>query len=354
MIQDFYEDSRIDSFEQMLGEIRARLKLLTPRPSQLAVVARRLPGTERGLERWEVEQLSRGLERVWHIMRLLRLLTEYFGDKLFFGGGSILNYVYMVKFSEPPRLTFDLDSAWCRRVPSKRVILKEMVGFNRWLVENGLTPKIPLSRDRVVELFIVEYDRDKDFFPELLSLRIPVITRYDGEPFHEFLGIQDYGVIMRLRRVFKEVLGVKDPRIDYIRFEVSLDPGDMPRENAILEDIFGSRTQAWITRLEYQLASKITYKVAKDFGPDLNYNLHDILKAVLDLRLLRYANAGAVKHYAGSIDNGAVKRNLDALQSPAGRRVWEKNHHYILARRRYALEDLAEQVKTLIIDATSK
>ena len=352
MAQDFRGDSKVDNFKQMLDEMRDRLKVLTPEFNQLATISRKLPGTEEGLERWEARQLSRGIERVWHIMRLLRLLTEYFGDKLFFGGGSILNYVYMVKFNEPPRLTFDLDSTWYRKVSSKRVILKEMVGFNRWLAENDLTLQIPLSGDRAAELFIVEYDRDKDFFPELLSLRMPVITRYDGEPFHKFLGIQDYDMIMRLRKAFKEVLGVKDPRIDYVRFEISLEPKGMPREKAVLEDIFGSRTQAWITKLEYQLASKIAYKVAKDYGSDLGYNLHDILKAVLDLRLLKGMDVKAVKRYVVPINIETVKRNLEALKSPMGRKLWDKNYHYILARRRYTLEDLAKQVKRLIMSST--
>jgi len=352
MAQDFHGDSKANSFKQVLYEMCDRLKVLTPEFNQLATISQKLPGTEGSLERWEARQLSRGIERVWHIMRLLRLLAEYFGDKLFFGGGSILNYVYMVKFNEPPRLTFDLDSSWHRKVSSKRVILKEMVGFNRWLAENGLTLQIPLSRDRAAELFVVEYDRDKDFFPGLLSLRTPVITRYDGEPFHKFLGIHDYGIIMRLRKAFKEVLGVKDPRIDYVRFEVSLEPEDMPREKAVLEDIFGSKVQAWITKLEYQLALKIAHKVAKDYGPDLGYNLHDILKAVLDLRLLKVVDVEVIKRYAGPINIEAVKHNLEALKSPVGRRLWDKNYHYILARRRYRLEDLTKHVKELIMSST--
>lgn len=65
--------------------LSARLNALTPRLAQVAAVARRLPGAGDGLEKWEVEQLGRGLERVWHIMRLLRLLSEYFGDRIFFG-----------------------------------------------------------------------------------------------------------------------------------------------------------------------------------------------------------------------------------------------------------------------------
>jgi len=105
--------------DKLLGEVRLRLKALVPDYSQLAAITRRLPGVEYGLDGWEINNVERGLERVWHVMRLLNLLSKYFSERLFFGGGSILNYIYMVKYGEPPRLTFDLDSAWYREVMSK-------------------------------------------------------------------------------------------------------------------------------------------------------------------------------------------------------------------------------------------
>jgi len=258
---DFQEDSQRDTAYWVLDELRIKLRALTPETRVLTGVARRLPGAETGLGRRELSALTRGLERVWHIMRLLHLLAEYFGDRLFFGGGSIINYIYLAGAGEPPRLTFDLYSTWGRRIYSKRIILAEMVKFNKWLSENGLTLKIPISRERVVELYVVEYDVEKDFFPELLSLRMPVITRHDGESFHRFLGIRDYGLIRELRTIFEEMLGVKNPRIDYVRFGVNLDPGEMPSEEAVLKDLLGWRTRAWITSINYQLASKIKYKV---------------------------------------------------------------------------------------------
>ena len=349
MALGFRVDREQDTMNQMLDELREKLRVLAPGSRRVAAVVRRLPGAEAGLKKWEAVALSRGLERVWHIMRLLRLLSEYFGDRILFGGGSIINYVYMVRAGEPPRLTFDLDCAWYKRVAAKRVILAEMVNFNRWLTEQGLTLSVPVSRGRSVQLFIVEYDVDKDYFPHVLSLRMPVITRYDGVPFYRFLGIEDYSLITRLRRVFEEVLGVRDPRIDYVRFEISLDPAGMPRVEARLEDIYGWRTRAWITEVEYQLASKITGKIGKSFGDALRYNLHDILKATLDLRLVKYMDWDKIKRYIRSVNADAVDRNINALLSPTGRALWSRNYHYILVRRRYTLEELVKKVKTLIL-----
>jgi len=336
------------NLDKLLEETRLRLKTLVPDYSQLPIITRKLPGVEYGLKEWELNNVERGLERVWHIMRLLRLLSRYFGEKLFFGGGSILNYIYMVKYREPPRLTFVLDSAWYREVKSKRVILKEMAGFNKWLAENGAILEVPTSTSKKVTLLLVEYDVEKDFFPELLSLRMPVITRFDGRPFHEFLNIRDYNVIRMLRKVFNEVLGVEDPRIDYVRFEVSLNPAGMQREEVMLEDLFGLSIKTWITSLEYQLASKITYKVGREFGAALEYNLHDILKAVLDLRLLKYVDSSEVKKYVENVSYSIVEHNLKSLLKPEGRKLWDVNYHYTLIRRKYTLEQLVGEVEALL------
>ncbi len=204
------------------------------------------------------------------------------------------------------------------------------------LAEKGLILRIPVGDGKATTLFLVEYDAEKDYFPDLLSLRMPVITRHDGEPFYSFLDIREYRVITRLRRVFMEVLGVENPRIDYVRFEVSLDPSNMPRVEAVLEDLFGWKTRAWITILEYQLASKIKYKLGKDYGPDLKYNLHDILKATLDLRLLDHVDTGKVKQYMGPVKPGIIMKNLEALLKPNAYKIWNKNYHYTLIRKNKA------------------
>jgi len=329
-------------------ELWERLRKLTPDVRVLEEALDRLPGAE-GLSARERLAVLRGLERVWHIMRLLRLLSEYFGERIVFGGGSILNYIYMVRVGEPPRLTFDLDASWYRRVASKRIILKEMVEFNRWLDETGNTLSIPVTAKKYVKLYIVEYDVEKDYFPDLLSLRVPVITRYDGRPFYQFLGIRDYGIITGLRSVFEEVLGVRDARIDYIRLDISLVPPSANGEEVTVEDIFGFEHRAVVTPLEYQLASKIEYKLGRDFGDALKYNIHDILKALLDLRLLEHVNLEEVARHIRSPET--VKRALPVnirVVLGEGRRLWERNYHYTLVRRRHRLEEVVEKVERMV------
>jgi hypothetical protein len=56
-----------------------------------------------------------------------------------------------------------------------------------------------------------------------------------------------------------------------------------------------------ITELEYQLASKIVYKLGRSYGEYLGCVIHDILKATLDLRLLEAVDRRRVASYATRI-----------------------------------------------------
>ena len=344
----FGKDIRSGLGDSLVEDLREGLRRITPEISILSSSLERLPGAE-ALDPSERLALIRGLERVWHIMRMLRLLSTYFGDRIFFGGGSILNYIYIIKSGEPPRLTFDLDCSWHRKVSVKRVLLAEMTMFNKWLEEAGLTLKIPMGGDRFARIFVVEYDVEKDHFPDVLNLRMPIITRYDGRLFYEYLGLRDYWLVSMFRGVFREVLGVEDAKIDYLRLEISLSMAGAPVEEISEADLFGFEHRIRITGLGYQLASKVENKVGKYFGEDLRYAVHDILKAVLDLRLLDRIDRGEVLRYIRNAD--LVKenshKNIETLLV-MGKELWNRNYHYALARKRYTLEEIAERVKNNI------
>lgn len=326
-----------------LEEFKRRLRALTPGMDQLEVALARLPGGE-GLSGGERLAVLRGLERVWHMARILQLLGNYFGERLVFGGGSVVNYIYMVQFGEPPRLTFDIDASWHRKAASKRVLLKEVVEFNRWLEEVGGILPVPLAPKRYSQLYLVEYDAEKDHFPNVLSLRVPVITRHDGRPFYEYLNMKDYRLISELRAAFGEVLGTRDGKVDHVRLEISLDP--MPGERSSLRDLFGSSISATITPLELQLAFKLRHKLGKRYGGEIEHNLHDLLKALLDLRLLSYMDIHTVLDYIDNTDIVIqnVEENLDVVVKRA-RALWTRNYHYVLVRRRYRLKDLVSRVR---------
>ena len=89
--------------------------------------------------------------------------------------------------------------------------------------------------------------------------------------------------------------------------------------------------------------------MAKDFGADLRHNIHDILKALLDLRLLEYIDKDSVLRHVGGIDTikPIIDRNINAVLSE-GRDLWERNYHYTLVRKKNKLEDIARRIKEKI------
>lgn len=319
---------------------------------QLEDLERALETLGRGVELSKEERVAvlRNLERVWHLMKLKRLMSEFFGDSISFGGGAVLNYIYMVRVGEKPRFTFDVDSAWRKPARAKREILAHIPPFNRWLAEKRHSLRIPVGGDRYARLWIAEYDVEKDFFPDVLSLRVPVLTRYTGEPFYSFLGIADYTTISRLREVFQRTLGVKDPQIDYLRLEISLGMPDAPTVRLETADLFGNTHRELVTEPELQLAWKILGKVGRQHeNPEAS--LHDILKASLDLRLLKHLDAGRVREYVAMkerpervVENS--KRNLGVLRA-RGEALWS-GHHYVLVRKTRTLEEVVnEALETL-------
>jgi len=55
-----------------------------------------------------------------------------------------------------------------------------------------------------------------------------------------------------------------------------------------------------------------------------------------------------VKQYTSGVSHSVVRRNLESILGPEGRRIWDTSYHYTLVRRRYSLEQLVEDVGRLI------
>jgi len=311
------------------------------------------------LSTYEENQLIQSLERVWHIIRLMKLLQAYFKDKIVFGGGAILNYIFLRSMNELPRFTFDLDSSWTKEVSSKRVFLKELLLFNKHLSESSNVLYIPVSRDRYISLYVVEYDAEKNHFPNILSLRYPVICRWSGEEFHKYVKRTsrievEYGILRKLRRVFEEALNVKSAKVDYVRFEISFGES-FPVKTYRVELPFNLGTlDLNVTEIEYQLASKIAWRLGKDFGDNIEYVLHDLLKTLLDLRLLKIVNRDKVEEYVEKILGkrlvelrDKIKDNLATLLHKGG--LYWNSHHYILIRKERTLDEIVDEIISLLL-----
>ena len=338
--------------EECAGEVVA-VATLTPQLPVLEREADRLGAA--GLQPSERLQVLRNLERVWHLVRLLKHLQDHFGDAMAFGGGAVLNYLFLAGLGEPPRFTFDIDAAWMGEARLKRVLLREFMMFNKRLAASGEHLELPVAAGRGIDLYVVEYDVEKDFFPDILSLRVPVVTRWSGEEFYRYVrrttGLSmDYGLIRRLREVFADALGVEDARIDYVRLEVSIGRSYPTRRERVALPFGMGEADLNVTVPEYQLALKLALKLGKDYGGDVGAALPDLLKAVVDLRMLDYVDGSAVRGYVEEISGRefgevaeAVGRNLDSLLE-RGRGYW-LSHHYLLVRRSATLESLIRGIK---------
>ncbi|RLF02924.1 MAG: hypothetical protein DRK00_09415, partial [Thermoprotei archaeon] len=176
-----------------------------------------------------------------------------------------------------------------------------------------------------------------------------------GEEFYRYVrrttGLSmDYGLIRRLREVFADALGVEDARIDYVRLEVSIGRSYPTRRERVALPFGMGEADLNVTVPEYQLALKLALKLGKDYGGDVGAALPDLLKAVVDLRMLDYVDGSAVRGYVEEISGRefgevaeAVGRNLDSLLE-RGRGYW-LSHHYLLVRRSATLESLIRGIK---------
>jgi hypothetical protein len=302
----------------------------------------------RGLRLSEGERLDvlRMLERVYYIVLLMRELQDYFNNLVQFGGGAVLNYIF-ISLMDVPRFTFDLDASWRGRVEGKRRLLGELTRFNKYMAQKHPIC-MPVDESKCLELMVVEYDVEKNHFPDILSLRLPVITRWSGLEFYKYVrartGVRmKFSLVKELRRIFSNTLGVRDAKIDYVRFEISFNK-EYPGVEVEVELPFKlGVANLNITELEYQLASKIVYKLGRDYGEDLGYVMHDILKATLDLRLLEAVDRRRVASYVTRIagETGVtlaeVKTNITTNTRylvERGGDYWN-NIHYILVRSKY-------------------
>ena len=108
-----------------------------------------------------------------------------------------------------------------------------------------------------------------------------------------------------------------------------------------------------ITELEYQLASKIVYKLGRSYGEYLGCVIHDIPKASLDLRLLDAVYWRRVASYVTRIagETGVTLAEVKTNITTNARHLVERggeywnNIHYILVRSKY--QDVEELVREI-------
>ncbi|HDI75022.1 MAG: hypothetical protein DRJ52_02150 [Thermoprotei archaeon] len=335
-----------------MKDFMEKLSKLTPGDTDLEELCTYLFKDYKALPQSDKTLLKAHSERIWHILRLLKLMAEFFGDKLSFGGGAIINYLIAPHYELEPRLTFDLDTGWLPGYKAKRVVLVEIAKFNKWLADSNETLVLPIGKERGIPLYLVMYDREHDYFPQVLSLYIPVICRHVGEPFYSYLrnriGVElHFSRILELKKLFEKTLGVREAKIDELRFEIA----SMPNTPTIkVKQVFPGKlgeVEFLMSELEWQIALKIVGKIGKNFGENIEYALHDILKATVDLRLVKYLNRSRLLEHLKNLSLSpsqvlsTAEKNLKVL-AEKGETYW-LSFHYTYLRKKISLRELVEE-----------
>ncbi|MGB9704286.1 MAG: hypothetical protein ACPL3C_02465 [Pyrobaculum sp.] len=275
------------------------------------------------------QQLLSDGERVAYMIRYSQIMNR---RGFVIGGGFSINYVVLPDIGEPPRFTFDIDTA--PPTPASKLSVLEMVAeANRELVEEGHA--VAVWAGRHVYFGLLEHDVEKDVFPYLLPLRVPVVARWSGVPLWAYLrrmGVEvGYDVIAEVKRISAEVLGVDTPRVDFLRIGVSVEL------NPPVELYGGFK----ISSVAWQLAEKARRKIVDPLRR--GYVDHDVLKALLDLRAVWAVPRSSLARY---FDEGLRAELVELLPQAAERTdIYWQSHHYALVKGKYSSpREVAERI----------
>jgi len=275
----------------------------------------------------ELAQMRMDFERVVYMHRYAAVLGR---GGLVLGGGYVVNFLVLPEVGEPPRLTFDIDTA-TRRAVTKAEALKLVASLNQALIESGLAASLEVGGRRIY-LGLIEHDVERDVLPFLLPLRIPVVSRWSGVPLWRFLawrGVElRYRDVEEAKRAAVETLGVDEPKVDYLRVGVSM----------ALEPPVAELRGLPVSDISWQLSLKLREKLLRPVAEGrVATEAHDMVKALLDLRAVDWYN----------LREDAECRAVEAAirqTAQVAADFWQ-SHHYLLVRKRYSTpQDLALRV----------
>ena len=153
--------------------------------------------------------------------------------------------------------------------------MRAIAAVNRALVERGLATSIEVG-DRRIHFGLPEHDVERDVLPFLLPLRAPIVTRWSGVPLWRFLarrGIElPYRHIEELRSAALEVLGIDEPKVDYLRVGISINLAPP------VIHLHGLP----VSEISWQLSKKLSEKLAKPLVEGrTTAEAHDMVKAMV-------------------------------------------------------------------------
>ncbi len=218
------------------------------------------------------------------------VMAELSGEALQFGGGTLLNWAYA---ASSPRFSFDVDSQLKSPAVTKEEILDTLVTE---INDELRKAKKIVSLDfggKELEIGSILFDREKDHFADVLSLKRPVFSNTTGAEAHVYLR-KEPEISRDTSRdglKLKEAFGGRMPRIDDVRVEIGIPKSDKDRfpyskfkvRPLVAPAVQVEPVQASVTVKEFIMGLKI-FKLGKDFEEaEEELALVDFVKSLCDI-----------------------------------------------------------------------
>lgn len=275
------------------------------------------------------------------------LLCSVVGNFLTFGGGTLLNWVYL---RNQLRFSFDIDSTYTVGKTSKNELLEKVVEtVNHKIRKGGYSTSIG-REDNEVELGTIVLDLEKDHFPSVLSLKRVMPCLETGAEMHGYLaklGVKvDNKEILRARKEY----GVT-PKAEEVRIEIGFNQGVLPSRKKSVKPLIAdhlacSLTRAEVTRPETIAALKIITLGKDRTDSEMHHALVDFVKALCDLRIVDHADALSITREVerltgkSAILDSAYNRLLSFVSNVSLREWYEIGAQTQLIRKKYSFSEL--------------
>lgn len=241
-------------------------------------------------------------------------------DQLSFGGGTLLNWIQL---RDSPRFSFDVDTQLQFAAKTKQEVMTKVIEpINNTLRKKGKVTPIEIDGKKY-EIGLIYFDKEKDHFPNMLSLKRCVHALTVGRDAHEYLrkeldGLSDKQVIK-----LKGMYGGKFGKIEDVRIEIGFsDSGDpkFPSKETSVEPLVNPEAglipvKAKVTVIEHTIASKI-FRLGKRYtDTELMPTIPEFIKTISDLRYWNKVNLDETVGYLEQIsamENYSIKEILDS------------------------------------------
>jgi hypothetical protein len=219
------------------------------------------------------------------------VLAELLDTPISFGGGTLLNWVYA---RDRPRFSFDIDSQAMQHGLTKKYFLENLVDpLNKKLRRMNKVLSVKYGGQNF-EIGTVVYDKEKDHFSEVLSLKRRVYCITAGAEAQVYLKkeskLKKEDAGEEGRRI-KEFFSGEIPKIEDIRIEIGIPQtkGELFPANKIevsplvYPEVNVEPVKANVTLKEDIVALKI-FKLGEDYNHvELKNAIPDFVKSVCDI-----------------------------------------------------------------------